>query len=56
MAKGGDVLQEVDLPVHVKHYLDGYPLCWPMDKMGTFEASFDERDVTCKECIAILQE
>jgi hypothetical protein len=49
-------LEEVTLPVHAKHYKDGYPLCWPMDKMGTFEASFNDTDVTCKECLMYLEE
>jgi hypothetical protein len=45
-----------DLPVHAKHYKDGYPLCWPLDKNGTFEGSWDEKDVTCKDCIQYMKE
>lgn len=37
-------------PVHYLHF-DGYPLCWPMDKVGPFQGSRDDPEVTCKECI-----
>lgn len=49
-------LRENDLPVHAKHFKDGYPLCWDMDEMGTFEASFDEGDVTCPDCRKIMED
>lgn len=37
--------------VHSAHYMDGYPLCWPMDAEGEFEADKDEKKVTCPECL-----
>lgn len=43
-------------PIHLKHFKDGYPLCWPMDKDGSFEGSFDEKEVDCSECLKILAE
>jgi len=41
-------------PVHWRHSIDGYPLCWPMDRDGSFEATSHEDRVTCTECVAIL--
>lgn len=49
-------LIDLNLAVHAKHYKDGYPLCWPMDQVGTFEASYNDGEVTCKDCIVYLQE
>lgn len=49
-------LSENNLIVHSKHFKDGYPLCWSMDRMGTFEGSYDEGAVTFKKCIKLLQE
>lgn len=43
-------------PVHVAHFLDGYPLCWPMDLDGTFTATRNDAEVTCPDCRAILAE
>jgi hypothetical protein len=45
-----------DLLVHAKHYKDGYPLCWELNQEGTFEASWDDTDVTCEECLEYLKE
>lgn len=42
--------------VHLRHALDGYPLCWPMDKDGRFEGSFNETEVTCGGCLRHLNE
>lgn len=42
--------------VHVRHYLDGYPLCWPMDKEGEFNVSEYDQQITCPECKKILEE
>ncbi len=49
-------LAELMLPVHAKHYKDGYPLCWPMDQEGTFEGTWNDGEVTCRECITYMQE
>lgn len=49
-------LSELDLPIHAKHYKDGYPLCWTMDQEGLFEASFNESDVTCQDCVDYMEE
>lgn len=40
--------------VHVRHFIDGYPLCWPMDRDGEFVGEYDESKATCEECLAIL--
>lgn len=40
--------------VHVEHFLDGYPLCWPMDAEGTFKATRVDADVTCPDCLELL--
>lgn len=46
---------EVDAePVHLRHSLDGYPLCWPQDRDGEFAGTRDETAVTCPECRAVL--
>lgn len=43
-------------PVHLAHYLDGYPLCWPMDRDGDFTATSSEPEVTCAACKRHLDE
>lgn len=45
-----------DSEVHLAHSIDGYPLCWPMDREGPFTATRDEADVTCQQCITYLSE
>lgn len=47
---------EVDLPIHAKHYKDGFPLCWPMAQEGLFEGTWDEGAVTCPDCIDYMKE
>lgn len=42
--------------VHLRHAIDGYPLCWPMSRAGRFDGSLQDEDVTCPECLAILRE
>jgi len=42
--------------IHLKHSIDGYPLCWPMDKDGEFEGSYNENEVDCPDCIRFLKE
>lgn len=42
--------------IHLRHSIDGYPLCWPMDKDGSFEGSFQEEEVTCEKCKEFLSE
>lgn len=46
----------MDMVIHLQHHRDGYPLCWPMGKNGKFEASEDEKKVTCKQCFYYLAE
>lgn len=43
-------------PLHLRHSLDGYPLCWPMDRDGEFEGTYDEQAVTCGECLGHLKD
>lgn len=40
-------------PVHLAHFLDRFPLCWPLDlpAVGEYQATLDEELVTCKECL-----
>jgi hypothetical protein len=47
---------ELRLPIHAKHYYDGFPLCWGLETEGIFEATFDDAEVTCSDCIAYLKE
>jgi hypothetical protein len=42
--------------IHMLHYKDGYPLCWPMARDGNFVGSHDETEVNCPECIDIIKE
>ena len=40
------------------HFLavwDGRPACWPVDKLGPFEGTYYANDVTCHECLAMIQ-
>jgi hypothetical protein len=46
----------VDEPVHWAHFLDGYPLCWPMDRDGEFVGTRNENEVTCPQCRRLLTE
>lgn len=43
-------------PVHYKHFKDGYPLCWSQDQDGPFQGSYEDHEVTCKECLAYTLE
>lgn len=43
-------------PIHLKHFKDGYPLCWPQDKDGDFKGTWLEENVTCPECIKLSKE
>lgn len=47
---------ELNIPVHAKHFKDGYPLCWPMDQEGLFEGTWDDAQVTCPECLKCLED
>lgn len=49
-------IKRVDLPVHWKHFLDGFPLCWASDEIGTFEGTRKEAEVTCEDCLTYLKE
>ena len=42
--------------VHLAHSLDGYPLCWPMDKVGDHTSTRKESAVTCPECNRLIEE
>ena len=40
------------------HFLavwDGCPVCWPIDKLGTFEGTYYANDVTCPECLSMIK-
>lgn len=41
---------------HLRHSLDGYPLCWNLDQEGDFKGSYDEADVDCPECLTWMAE
>lgn len=43
-------------PIHMRHFRDGYPLCWTLDQDGPFVGSFVDSDVTCPECLRHLGE
>jgi hypothetical protein len=45
-----------DGPVHLRHSLDGYPLCWPQDRDGDFDGTRATDAVTCLECRSFLNE
>lgn len=42
--------------VHVERASDGYPVCWPLDWDGRFEASSDREAVNCRTCISRLDQ
>lgn len=42
--------------IHLRHSIDGYPLCWPMDQEGEFEGTFKDDEVTCLECLKLMKE
>jgi len=41
--------------VHWKHYLDGWPLCWDQDEIGSFEGTKEQSEVTCPDCKTELE-
>lgn len=43
-----------DEVVHSRHFYDGYPLCWPMDREGEFKGSYKDEEVTCEACLAYM--
>lgn len=43
-------------PVHLAHSIDGYPLCWSMDRDGPHTSVSREEDVTCEDCKKFLEE
>lgn len=49
-------LIETNLPIHAKHFKDGFPLCWDEGEMGTFEGTWDDTQVTCEKCKYYLEE
>lgn len=40
----------MDEEVHLRHFYDGYPLCWTYEQDGEFVGSYEEDEVTCPEC------
>lgn len=42
--------------VHLRHFKDGYPLCWPLEQEGSFRGSYKEGETTCKKCLAALED
>lgn len=42
--------------LHLRHSVDGYPLCWPMDRDGSFKGTFDDAAVTCPDCRRLIAE
>lgn len=42
-------------PVHSRHFYDGYPLCWPMDREGEHTSTNVDADVTCTDCLAYMR-
>lgn len=42
--------------VHLKHSLDGWPLCWPQAKNEEFEGTYKLEAVTCPACKKIADE
>ena len=45
----------MDETVHLQHYLDRYPICWPMDREGAFSGSDKTAEVTCPECVQYIE-
>lgn len=43
-------------PIHLAHFHDGYPMCWPMDRDGPNSATTVESSVTCPDCRRIVAE
>lgn len=41
--------------IHLRHFYDGYPLCWPMNKEGDFQGTRDETQITCPACKKIIE-
>ena len=48
-------LFELDDPVHLKGP-SGFPICWHIEEIGVFEGVFLENEVTCADCLSILEE
>lgn len=42
-------------PVHLKHSVDGWPLCWPMEREGEFKGTSHIDAVTCRPCLDALE-
>ena len=52
---GRDACDQVDVElVHLRHFRDGYPLCWTQDQEGGFTATPNETLVDCPECLRII--
>lgn len=55
--EANDARGEADAePLHLRHSLDAYPLCWPQDRDGDFVGTRDETAATCQECLAVPTE
>ena len=44
------------MTTHLRHSIDGYPLCWPQDRDGDHTSSPDEHAVDCGDCLTILND
>jgi hypothetical protein len=42
--------------VHLRHFYDGYPLCWSYEDDGPFEGTGEEEGVDCAECLRFMHE
>ena len=40
--------------LHLRHFYDGHPLCWPQDQEGEFTATPNEMLVDCPECLQLM--
>lgn len=41
-------------PIHLRHSIDGWPLCWPMDREGEFRGTSNAVEVTCHPCLTFM--
>jgi hypothetical protein len=41
---------------HLRHFYDGYPLCWDYDQDGPFEGTYVESEVDCPDCLGHVAE
>lgn len=41
-------------PTHIRHSVDGYPLCWPMDQDGAFVGTYVDAQADCRDCLGLV--